>query len=315
MRHQRRHIQPGFAVDGAAVVLHRHHAGACLGKQLAGHAPHIAKTLHRHPRGADVHANALGRLGAHGEHPTAGGFAPAQRAAQVHRFAGDHAGGGGAFVHRIGVHHPGHDLFVGVHIGRRDVLGRADDDADLTGVTARHPLEFTARELARIDPDAAFGAAVRHVDRSVFDRHPGRQRHHLRQRHVLVKAHTPFAGAPAGVVLHPVALKVGGGAVVQQDRHVHDQGALGALQGFHPARQAAQVRRDAVDLLQVNAPRPEVLGIEVRGQGVGEGGRACGGSQRLGGAHVSLSEKLVAPGWVSDGRELTQSFQRRPRPG
>ena len=36
-----------------------------------------------------------------------------------------------AFDHGVGVHHPCHHLFVGVDVRRRDILGRADDQADL----------------------------------------------------------------------------------------------------------------------------------------------------------------------------------------
>jgi len=46
VRQQGGHIQPGFAVNGAAVVLHRHHRGPGLGKQLGRDAAHVAKTLH-----------------------------------------------------------------------------------------------------------------------------------------------------------------------------------------------------------------------------------------------------------------------------
>ncbi|MNT59303.1 hypothetical protein D3C72_1968030 [compost metagenome] len=91
-----------------------------------------------------------------------------------------------------------------------------------------------------------------------------------------MKTHAALAGAAAQVVLHAVAFEVGDGAVVQLDRHVHDQDALGTLERFHPARQAAQIRRNAVYLLQVVAPGPEVGGIKVRGQGVGGAGSAGG---------------------------------------
>jgi hypothetical protein len=52
-----------------------------------------------HARALDRQADLLGRLAGHGEHAAPGGLAPAQRAAHVHRLAGDHAGGGGAHVH------------------------------------------------------------------------------------------------------------------------------------------------------------------------------------------------------------------------
>ena len=69
-------------------------------------------------------------------------------------------------------------------------------------------------------------------------------------------------------MLHAVALEVRDRAVVHVDRHVDDQDALGPLERFDPARQAAQVRSDAVDLLQVVAPGAELVGLQVGGQGV-----------------------------------------------
>src|SRR6218665_11917 len=157
MGQQRRHIQALVVADGAGMVLHCHHPGAGLRKQLAGGAADIAPPPHSPP--PPFHA--------------------AQGAAQVHRLARDHSGGGGAHIHRVGVHHPGHDLAIGVHIGRRDVLGRADDDADLAGVAPCQPLQLAARELSGVDADAALGAAVGHVHCRVLDRHPGGQGHHL----------------------------------------------------------------------------------------------------------------------------------------
>ena len=114
-----------------------------------------------------------------------------------------------AGVHRVRVHHPGHDLAVGVHVGRRDVALRADDDADLAGVAARHALELLQREQLRVDADAALGAAVRQVHGRALDRHPGRQRHHFLERHVGVVAHAALARAARQVVLDAKALEVG----------------------------------------------------------------------------------------------------------
>ena len=277
MGQQGRHVQTAFPVDGAAVVLHDHNLRAGLGEQLGRHAAHVAEALDGNACLGDVHADALGSLGAHGEDASAGGLATTERSTEVHRLAGDHAGGGGAFVHGIGVHHPRHHLFVGVDVGGGNVLGGADDDPDLAGVAPGHALKFSAGELPRVHTDAALGAAVGHVDGGVLDRHPGRQGHDFGQRDVLVEPHTAFAGAARGIVLHAVALEVGGGTVVQQDRHVHDQGALGAFEGFDPAGQGAQIGGYPIDLLQVDAPGAEVVRIQVGGKGVSEGGRAVGG--------------------------------------
>jgi len=183
---------------------------------------------------------------------------------------------GAADVHRVGVHHPSHDALVGVDVGGRNVFARADDEPDLARVAARDALELGQRERSGIDPDAALGPAVGHVDGGVFDRHPSRQRHHFGQRHVLVKTHPALAGAARGVVLHPVALEVRDAAVVEADRHIDDQAALGPLEGFDPAPKRTQVGRHPVDLLQIVAPRAQMRGVEVGGQGVAPQGGGVG---------------------------------------
>jgi hypothetical protein len=148
------------------------------------------------------------------------------------------------------------------------VLGGADQQADLAGVAARQALQLTLGQLARIDADAALGAAVGHVHGRVLHRHPGRQGHHFGQRHVLVETHAALAGAAAEVVLHAVALEVGDRAVIHFDRHIHDQDALGALERLHPTRQRSQIGRHAVHLLQVSAPGADVVRVQVGGQRV-----------------------------------------------
>ena len=156
-------------------------------------------------------------------------------------------------------------LITGMGIDVHEVAPDADTLLLNDGSTGNREVDDTAAEEA---------AAVGHVDGRVLDRHPRRQRHHFRQRDVLVKAHAALARATADVVLHAVALEVGDGAVVQLDRHIDNQRALGALERLDPARERAQVGRDAVDLLQVDAPGAEVLGVQVGRQRVA--GR-CGG--------------------------------------
>ena len=136
---------------------------------------------------------------------------------------------------------------------------RSDDDADFARVAARQALQFATRQRARIDTDTALRAAVRHVHSRVLHRHPRRQRHHFRQRHVLVITHAAFTRTARHVVLHAIAFEVRDRAVIEFDRAIDDQNALRALQGFDPAGQRAEIRRDAVDLLQVVAPRAEVV--------------------------------------------------------
>src|SRR3546814_404413 len=99
-----------------------------------------------------------------------------------------------------------------------------------------------------------------------LDGHPGRKRHDFRQGDVLVKTHPAFAGAAAGVVLHPIPFKVRDGAVVEFDGDIDDERPLWPFQGFDPFGQAPEVRRDAFDLLDIRPPWPPFLGVQVRGK-------------------------------------------------
>src|SRR3546814_12583682 len=94
---------------------------------------------------------------------SAGCFDTAHAATQRDRLAGYYAGGGGAFVHGVGVHHPGHGLRVGVYIGRGYVFVGSDDYADLAGVAACDALEFPTGVVAGVDASASLGSAQRQV--------------------------------------------------------------------------------------------------------------------------------------------------------
>ncbi len=47
---------------------------------------------------------------------------------------------------------------------------------------------------------------------------------------------------------------------VEFDGDIDNERAFGALEGFDPFGELAQIRRDAFDLLQINAPRAQMLG-------------------------------------------------------
>ncbi len=245
------------------MILHRHHFGAGFGKQACGDTADVTETLDRDPRTLDVHAALGGRFATHHIHAAAGRFVPTQAAAEGNRLAGDDAGGGAADVHREGIHHPRHGLLIGVDVRRRDILVRPDDDADFAGVTARDALQFAFRERLRIEADAALGTAVWHIDCGILDRHPGRQRHHFRQRHILMETHAALARTARHIVLHPIAFEVGNRAVIALDRDIDHQDALRTLERLDPARQRAEIRRDAIDLLKIDAPWAEVVVVEV----------------------------------------------------
>lgn len=153
------------------------------------------------------------------------------------RFAGDHAGDGGAMVHGVSVHHPCHHFAIGADVRRRNIFLRPDNNADFAGVTAGQTLQFTFRQGEGVDADAAFGPAVRNIDRGALNGHPGRKCHDFVKIDIRMVANTTFTRSARQIVLNAIALEVADGAVVHLHRNVDDQRALLDGAGFPPSRQ------------------------------------------------------------------------------
>ena len=192
----------------------------------------------------------LGGLAGDDHHAAAGRFAPPQRAAHLDRLAGDHRGRGVADVHAVGVHHPRHDLVVGVDVRRGHVLVGTDGVDDLGDIAAGQRLELAARHAGRVADDAALAAAERHVRDRALPGHPGRERGDLVQRDVGVVADAPLGGPERDVVLHAVAGEDFDLAVVHLDRARHRDLPLGVGQDFPDAGVEPQQARRPVELLE-----------------------------------------------------------------
>ena len=91
------------------------------------------------------------------------------------------------------------------------------------GVAAGHALELGHGVLARVDRDAALGAAVRHVEQRALPGHPHRERAHLVEVDVGCVAQAALGRAAREVVLHAVADVEPALAVVHAQRHGHGQ--------------------------------------------------------------------------------------------
>ena len=94
---------------------------------------------------------------------------------------------------------------VGVDIGGRNIAVRADQETDLRGEAARHPLQLPKRELLRINGDAALRATEGDIDDGALPRHPHRQGFHLVEGDVLVIAQAALGGTTGDVVLDAIA--------------------------------------------------------------------------------------------------------------
>ena len=149
-----------------------------------------------------------------------GRFPPPERAADADRFAGDNTRNSVAGMDGIGVHHPGHGLFVGAHVRRHDIDLFADERDHFLGVTAGQPFQFGEGEFARVAGDAALGAAVGQAGQRAFPAHPHGQRRHLAEAHIRMITQAALGRAERQMMLHPVAGEDLRPAIV----HVHGQG-------------------------------------------------------------------------------------------
>ena len=188
-----------------------------------------------------------------------GGLSPAARAADVQRLAGDHAGHRVPLVHRVGVHHPGHGLLVGVHVGRGNILFRPDEVDDLRCVASGHALQLAPAHILWVADDPALGATEGDVDHRAFPGHPTGQRPHLVQAHVRRVADAALAGTAGNRVLHPEAGEHLHVAVVHGYGKVHDDLAPRRAQQLPQAFFQVQFARRKIESCRLGFPGIDLL--------------------------------------------------------
>jgi hypothetical protein len=129
------------------------------------------------------------------------GLLAAVRAASGDRLARDHAAAGvrllGARQAHVRVHHPHHHLGVRPHVGGGDVVLGADVAAERVREAAGDALELAERVVARVELDAALGAAERDVVQRALVGHPRAERLDLVQRDLVVITHAALVRARA----------------------------------------------------------------------------------------------------------------------
>ena len=234
---------------GDRVVADADDPDAALREPERGVRADVAETLHDRGRMRAGDAEPIHR--AEGEEGDAmpGRLAPSERAARADRFAGDDLGNGDALIHGIGVHEPGHRLLVGAHVGRHHVDAGPDERDHLLHVAARKVLELAERQRARIDRDAALAAAIGQIRERAFPAHPDRQRGDLADVDVERKPRAALGRAQGQMVLHAIALKHRGAAVVHMDRAGDRDGALRHQQPVALVHRDVEVVGDDVELL------------------------------------------------------------------
>jgi hypothetical protein len=139
--------------------------------------------------------------------PSSGGLKSAQRTADIKRFAGDYGLDGVTFEHAERVHHPGHDLTVSVHVWGGDIALRPYDGQYLRHIASCHAGQFAGGQLRGVDPDAAFGAAIRNIYYGTFERHPGGQSFDFIRVHVRMIADSSLGRPARGGMLDAVSFK------------------------------------------------------------------------------------------------------------
>ena len=160
-----------------------------------------------------------------------------------------------AGVHADGVHHPGHDLGVGVDVGGRDVAVGPDHDTDLARIAAGEVLELVSAELLRIDDHPSLGAAVRNSHHGAFPGHPHGKCLDLCQAHVRVVPNTTLGGTAVYVVMDPETAEHLDGVIVHQDREGDDQLTLALSKDSRHVWIEAQRLGGDVELLLGDLPR------------------------------------------------------------
>ena len=90
-----------------------HNFVARLAHQQRSHGADIPETLHNYFGFFALHTDSRDGAIAHDHAAASGGFFASTRTAKFNRLAGHNGRCRVANVHRVGVHHPGHGLFIG----------------------------------------------------------------------------------------------------------------------------------------------------------------------------------------------------------
>ena len=163
-------VEPSLVVDAAGDVGDADHTRPAEGELVGRDGADLPVALDDAARAVERPAEpAHGLLHDHDD-PDPGRLGPEDTAAHGERLAGDDLRHGVADLHRVGVHHPGHRLLVGGHVGSGDVALRADDRQELGGEPPRQALELSAGEVPRVAAHSALRAAVREAQERASSR-------------------------------------------------------------------------------------------------------------------------------------------------
>jgi hypothetical protein len=153
-------------------------------------------------------------------------------------------------VHAVGVHHPRHDLVVGVHVRSGHILLGPDGVDDLGDVAPGERFEFAPGHARGIADDAALAAAERNVGNGALPCHPGSERRHFIETDPGMVPDATLRRPERDVVLNAVPGEDLDFTVVHLHRTRHGDLALGVRQDLPDARLQVENAGRTVELLQ-----------------------------------------------------------------
>jgi len=157
------HVEPVGIVQAAADVARGDDVRAPPCEQSGRPGSDVSEALDRHGRVVDRLVQMFEQLLGDDRNAPPRGLHSAGRPADLDGFPGDDLRDGIALVDRVRVHHPGHYLWIRIHVRRGDIDLGPDHPPDPLGVPAGESFEFVPAQLLRIAGDPAFRPAVRQV--------------------------------------------------------------------------------------------------------------------------------------------------------
>ena len=153
------------------------------------------------------------------------------------------------------VHHPRHDLAVGVDVGSRHVFRNADDRRDRADVSAGEAFFFGIGEFFRIADNAALTAAKRNIDDGALPSHPAGEGANGVNRFGREPTDTAFCRTSRRIILNAETLENSRGAVVHFDGKSDPDFALRGAQQLGGRFVESQHFRSLEDALFRNGER------------------------------------------------------------
>src|SRR5437764_14143671 len=132
-------------------------------QQTCRDAAHIAEALNDHRTRIWTHSQMVQCFACYYHNTAPGRFKAALTPPNGQWLTSDNGGYRITPVHRVGIHHPGHNLRIGVHIRSRNITIRSDEDRNFGRITTAEPFEFATGERMWIADDTALCTTKRNA--------------------------------------------------------------------------------------------------------------------------------------------------------